>query len=200
MFHRIYRTATVMALLAGLAGCAQPGALNTSGRGDPARLIYAPAGTQITLANVVDGQTSQTQITVAPPSGFRGAFTRADGTQGGFYPGCWGCGGAMRIEEDAYAALWPLETGKSTGFLRTAPDGQKARVVIRVAGNQVIETPAGTFETYLLEGRVEHLTGPRFSATVRAWWAPDPGWVVRAEGSDSAGKQLASEVTAFSEP
>lgn len=200
MFKLIYRPTAVLVVLAGLAACAQPGSLDKTGRGDPARLVYAQAGTQITLSNTVDGQTSQSLVTAARPSGFRGSFTRADGSQGSFYPGCWACGGANTIEEAAYAALWPLETGKSTGFLRTSPDGLKARVVIRVAGNQVIETPAGTFETYLLEGRVEHLTGPRFSANVRAWWAPDPGWVVRATGSDSSGKTLASEVTSFSEP
>ena len=106
----------------------------------------------------------------------------------------------MVIEEAKYAALWPLETGKEAAFLRTAPDGNKARVVIKVAGTQTIETPAGTFDTYLLDGRIEHLTGPRYSAQVRAWWAPGPGWVVRAEGGDSQGSTLSSQVVEIIEP
>lgn len=196
------RVAFISLALAGLAlaGCAQPGPLDSSGRGDPARLTYAPPGTRIALTNNANGQVTETRLTAGQATGPRGAFDREDGVAGGFYPGCWGCGGDMVIEEEKYLALWPLETGKETGFLRTAPDGEKARVVIRVAGTQVIETPAGQFDTYLLDGRIEHLTGPRYSAQVRAWWAPDPGWVVRAEGGDSQGSTLSSEVVEIIEP
>ena len=184
-----------------LAGCIdRPQGLDTSGRGDPARLTYAAPGTRIVLVNQANGQSSQTNITAGQPAGLRGAYTRDDGAAGGFYPGCWGCGGAMQIEEDKYAQLWPLETGKAVSFLRTAPDGNKARVVIRVAGSETIDTPAGTFETYLLDGRIEHLTGARYSAQVRAWWAPGPGWVVKAEGGDSQGSTLSSQVIEFIRP
>jgi hypothetical protein len=191
-----------------LAGCVAinvpggqtPGRLDTSGSGDPAPLVYAAAGTEIALQNTVDGQVSTARITVVDQIGLRGAFTRASGAPGGVYPGCWGCGGTMRIEEALYGALWPLETGKQVTFLRTAPDGTKARAVIRVAGTEVIETPAGTLSTYRLDGQINSLTGPAYQASVRAWWAPDPGWVVRAEGSDSAGRQLKSIVTEIKAP
>ena len=196
---RYFFAAPLLAL--GLSGCAEgPGGLDTSGRGDPARLTYAVPGTRVVLVNSTNGQTTQSNITAAQASGPRGAYTRDDGFQGSFYPGCWGCGTGMQIEEDKYLALWPLETGKAASFLRTAPDGNKARVVIRVAGIETIETPAGTFETYLLDGRVEHLTGPRYSAQVRAWWAPGPGWVVKAEGGDSQGSTLSSQVIEFIRP
>ena len=184
-----------------LAACAdRPEGLDTFGRGDPASLTYAPAGTRIVLVNQANGQSTQTNITAGQPTGLRGAYTRDDGASGGFYPGCWGCGGGMQIEEAKYGQLWPLETGKTVSFLRTAPDGNKARVVIRVAGSETIETPAGNFETYLLDGRIEHLTGPRYSAQVRAWWAPGPGWVVKAEGGDSQGSTLSSQVVEFIRP
>ena len=181
-----------------LMACAPEGGLDSSGRGDPAPLVYAPEGTQISLSNTVNGTVSESQITAGRATGAKGALIRADGTQGGFYPGCWNCGGEMQIEEALYAALWPLETGKIASFLRTAPDGNKARVVIRVAGREQIETAAGSFDTYLMEGQVQHLTGPQYDAKVRAWWAPDPGWVVKAQGSDSTGANLASEVVALS--
>ena len=116
---------------------------------------------------------------------------------GRFYPGCWGCGDPNRIEADRYAALWPLETGKQVSFLRTEPDGSQDRVVISVAGIERIETPAGGFDTYLLRGRITSVTGPQWSAQVDAWWAPDPGWVVRASGRDSDGRELSSEVKAI---
>jgi hypothetical protein len=106
----------------------------------------------------------------------------------------------MRIDEARYAELWPLAPGKQVSFLRTAPDGQQARVLIRVAGRETVETPAGTFDAWLLDGRVENVTGPRHSAQVRAWWAPDPGWVVRAEGGDSLGNALSSQAVAIDLP
>lgn len=184
-----------------LAACAeQRTGLDRSGRGDPAQLTYAAPGTRIVLTNVVDGTTSETRITAGQPNGSRGTYTRDDGATGGFYPGCWGCGGEMQIEEGIYSSLWPLETGKSVSFLRTSPNGDKARVLIKVAGIETIETPAGSFETYMLDGRTEHLTGARYSAQVRAWWAPGPGWVVRAEGGDSRGSTLSSTVIEIIEP
>jgi hypothetical protein len=165
-----------------------------------APLDYAPPGTRITLANVVNGNPSETRITVAGASGPRASFVAEDGRVGGAYPGCWDCGGGMRIDEAAYAALWPLAPGKQVTFLRTAPDGQQARVMIRVIGRETIETPAGSFDAWLLDGRVENVTGPRRSAQVRAWWAPEPGWVVRAEGGDSLGNTLSSEAVAIDLP
>ena len=160
-------------------------------------LAYAAPGTRIFLQNDVNGQASTTQITAGQSTGARGAYVGADGRTGGFYPGCWGCGGEMMIDEAAYRALWPLEKGKRTVFLRTAPNGEKARIVITVAGSERLTTPAGTFDTFILDGRLETLDGARYSAQVRAWWAPGSGWVVRARGGDSRGNTLSSEVTKF---
>ncbi|MFK7945225.1 MAG: hypothetical protein AB8B85_20245 [Paracoccaceae bacterium] len=187
-------------LLPALLSCTPQAGLDTSGRGAPAPLVYAPEGTLIRLSNTVNGQVSESRITAGRALGPQGALIRSNGTQGSFYPGCWDCGGGMQIEEALYTALWPLETGKIASFIRTAQDGNKARVVIRVAGREQVETPAGSFDTYLLEGRVQHLTGPQYEANVRAWWASDPGWVVKAQGSDSAGTSLASEVVEFIDP
>jgi hypothetical protein len=181
------------ALLA--SACVPPG---PAGRGTPrdvAILSYAPPGTRIALRNSVNGRITESYITAGTPTGPRGAYIAEDGTAGGFYPGCWGCGGDMVIDEATYQTLWPLEEGKRAVFLRTAPDGARARMIITVLGTERITTPAGSFETWLLDGRMEQVTGPPLSAQVRAWWAPGPGWVVRAEGGDSRGNTLSSEVT-----
>ena len=166
----------------------------------PAPLVYAPPGTRITLANTVNGRPGESRITVAGASGPRGSVVAEDGRVGHVYPGCWDCSDGMRIDEAEYAALWPLEVGKQVAFLRTAPDGSQARVLIRVAGRETVETPAGIFDAWLLDGRVENVTGPRYSAQVRAWWAPDPGWVVKAEGGDSLGNTLSSQAVAIDLP
>lgn len=167
---------------------------------EPALLTYAAPGTQFLLENIIDGARSEQAVTAGQATGLRGAYANSSGQPGGFYPGCWGCGGAAQIEEDLYAGLWPLETGKEVGFLRTTPDGNRARVIIRVAGTERLETPAGDIDTYKLEGRLRSLTGPDYTAEVSAWWAPDPGWVIRAEGSDSAGRKLTSRVIAITAP
>lgn len=187
-----------------LASCEQqrqkPAGLDRTGAAPPARLVYAPPGTVITLLDTENGERYETQITVAPPAGFRGAYTTVNGDTGGFYPGCWACGGDNLIESDLYARLWPLETGKSAAFLRSSTNGLQARVLITVIGSETIETQAGVFDTYVLDGRVEHLSGPRYSAQLKAWWTRDPGWVVKAEGSDSDGFQISSEVTSIRLP
>lgn len=184
----------IIPLLLVLAACDAPLGSKDNPVGTPALLAYAAPGTRIVLENKVGDAVARTRITAGPPAGARGTYTGEDGAEGSFYPGCWACGGDMVIDEDAYRALWPLEKGKRTAFLRTAPDGAKARVVITVAGKESVTTPAGTFETWLLDGRLEHLSGPAYSAQVRSWWAPGPGWVIRARGGDSNGNAVASEV------
>lgn len=193
------RLAVFAALSLALVACAPQG-LDSSGHGAPAPLVYATPGTRIALLSTVDGETTRTEITVGLPAGARGSFTRGDGSTGWLYPGCWGCGGDVTIDEAAYRGLWPLETGKRVQFDRADPDGQMHRISIRVAGTERIETAAGSFDTYLLDGRIETVSGPRFAAHVRAWWAPDPGWVVRAEGGDSKGSVLTSEAVSISRP
>ncbi|MEM9138306.1 MAG: hypothetical protein AAGB15_00620 [Pseudomonadota bacterium] len=190
-----------LAAAVALAGCDQrPGGSDRIGRGAPVQLAYAEPDTRINLVSAANGQTSETTITVLPTTGLRGAYRGADGSQGSFYPGCWGCGTGMTIEEEKYASLWPLEIGKQAVFLRTAPDGQQARMQIRVSSFETVSTPAGEFEAYALDGRIEHITGPRYSAQVRAWWAPGPGWVVKAEGGDSRGNTLSSQVAEIARP
>ena len=192
--------AVLLLLLAACSEPQKPVGLDRTGSAAPARLDYAPTGTVITLVDTENGESSETRITVAPSIGFRGAYTTVNGSAGGFYPGCWACGGDNLIEAVKYAQLWPLETGKNVSFLRDSPDGLKARVLIQVTGSETIETQAGIFDTYVLDGTVEHLTGPRYSAKVRAWWARNLGWVVRAEGGDSDGYVVSSEVTSVRLP
>ncbi len=182
----------ILALL--LAGCATQQGLDQSGRGDPAPLAYALPGTIFKLANTVNGVAKSVTVIAEQPEGFRGRAITPEGQRTYFYPGCYECGTDMRIDETEYARLWPLETGKAVAFVRESADGTTARVLISVAGTETIETPAGRFETYRLVGRVQSLTGPRKTALVLAWWAPEVGWVVRAEASDSAGNEIASEV------
>ena len=195
----MYRLAILAAALF-VTACVEPGPAGRGTPGNAAILSYAPPGTRIALRNSVNGEITEESITAGSPNGPRGAYMGEDGTAGGFYPGCWGCGSDMVIDEAAYQQLWPLETGKRVVFLRTAPDGQKARIIITVDGTERVTTPAGTFDAWVLDGRMEQVTGTPYSAQVRAWWAPGPGWVVKASGGDSRGNTLTSEVIEFIYP
>lgn len=164
----------------------------------PAQLLYAPVGTRIVMLNTVNGAPAEAQLTVERANGIFGAYVNGDGQPGAYLPGCWGCSGDMEIEAERYSALWPLEKGKSVQFLRVAPSGQVADVTIRVDGQAELETPLGTFDTVILDGRVEHVGGPRYSAQIRSWWAPGLGWVIRSTGGDSRGNTVESQIVDFS--
>lgn len=194
------RRLLILPLVLMLAACDAPLGSPENPVGNDVLLAYAPEGTRIVLENRVNGEVTRQTITAGRPRGPRGAYTDASGRTGGFYPGCWGCGGDTVIDEAAYAALWPLAKGNRVAFLRTEADGKRARMVITVAGTETITTPAGTFETYILDGRLENVDGTPYSAQVRAWWAPGPGWVIRARGGDSLGNALSSEVVEFIRP
>lgn len=182
-----------------LAACDPPLGSQDNPVGSPILLAYAPTGTEIVIENTINQTTERVRLTAGTHVGARGAFVGEDGTESTFYPACWGCGGT-RIDESAYRALWPLEKGKRASFTRTAANGDTARVEIVVAGEERLTTPAGTFDTWILEGRVEQISGPPYSAQVRAWWAPGPGWVIRARGGDSDGNAFSSEVIDFDFP
>lgn len=194
---RILRVPLMLLGLTGLAACDPPLGSQNNPVGTATLLAYAAPGTEIEIENTINGDVSRSVITAATPVGARGAYLDQDGTPGDYYPGCWDCGGDSVIDEEAYRKLWPLAIGNRAVFTRTRPNGETARVVIAVTESGQITTPAGTFDTWILQGRVEHLTGPAYSAQIRAWWAPGPGWVVRARGGDSAGNAFATEVVRF---
>ena len=175
-----------------LAACETPGALEAAGT-----IEYAPTGTRIELLNVAGGTTSTTVIIVAGAEGTEGRYTGIDGEIGSYFPGCWGCGGQMTIDRAEYDKLWPLEVGKVAQFERKGPDGRPAQVTIRVVGTERIETPMGTLETKILQGRLE---SGSYWANLRSWWSDKIGWVVRSEGVDSSGYGVSSRVVKVTGP
>ena len=192
----LIRWPSALVLALGLAACDPPLGGPENPVGSSTLLAYAPPGTEIVLESTINNEISRSRLTAGDHRPPRGAYLAEDGSQRNFYPACWGCGD-KQIDEAAYGTLWPLETGKFASFLRIAATGETARVIVRVAGKERLATPAGTFDTWILEGRVESETGPAYSAQVRAWWAPGPGWVVRARGGDSEGNAFSTEVLEF---
>lgn len=81
--------------------------------------------------------------------------------------------------------LFPLEVGKSVGFVRRWAGGAW-RDRIEVQGIERITVPAGTFDTFVLLRHSEQI-GSDWRAEQRSWYAPDLGWVVKFEGFNSRG-------------
>ena len=81
--------------------------------------------------------------------------------------------------------LFPLEVGKSVGFVRRWGGGAW-RDRIEVQGTERVSVPAGTFDTYVLLRRSEQIDSD-WRAEQRSWYAPELGWVVKFEGYNSRG-------------
>lgn len=166
---------------------------------EPAPLAYAAPGTKISYSRkgVNRGNRSSVNrsIEILETETARGRYKRPDGSTGSIYPGCFACGGDRQIEEDKYAALWPLEVGKEVTFLRWRAAGSKSQITIIVSGTETVTTPAGTFDTYVLTGKIKNIEGNRWSASVTDWWAPSVGWIVKKQTKETDGDFSKLEVT-----
>ncbi len=82
-------------------------------------------------------------------------------------------------------ALWPLEIGKSVTFNA----GSRA-ITARVVRTEVIQTPAGSFFTYVIERRDRAADGPDNFA--HYWYAPAVGTIVRFQERNARSGQRPS--------
>lgn len=77
--------------------------------------------------------------------------------------------------------LWPLERERSVTF-RTVAAGVPRTHTLRVKGTERLKTPAGSFNTWVLE---HSQTGS--GATTTCWYAPEVGFLVRWHEQEPAG-------------
>jgi hypothetical protein len=103
-----------------------------------------------------------------------------------FCPYC----GSTRFDVDDYAALWPLEVGKSVEFWRYSHsnNGRKWKDTIRVVGTETVELESGPVETFKVVNE-SRAYSHSWSGTFTYWYAPSIGWTVKQVGepSDSDG-------------
>ena len=84
------------------------------------------------------------------------------------------------------ARLYPLQRGRGIRFKRTR--GKSVwRDEIMVIGTERLETPAGTFDCYVVRRR-STTPDESWRGEQRSWYAPKLGWVVKFEGFDTAGR------------
>jgi hypothetical protein len=80
-------------------------------------------------------------------------------------------------------SIWPLEPGKSIVFEERAnPDAWRHTVtVLRWETVQTVQTPAGKFETVVVDERIESLMPAQgnLDVTETYWYAPDARWSIK---------------------
>jgi hypothetical protein len=131
--------------------------------------------------------------------GFRVAFSRRGTERRTWVPFCWGCQSNL-FEEDKYAALWPLQVGKSVSFTRTSKEGGRQWLhTIKVTGAEEITVPAGRFATFTVEEEAKSANGDWWAKS-RFWWAPSVGYMVRDEVTEKDKPTVVSVVSAIKAP
>ncbi|MFD0388731.1 DUF3108 domain-containing protein [Tistrella bauzanensis] len=125
--------------------------------------------------------------------GFKIMFKRGSVEDGAWIPFCYSCARNV-IDMDAYAALWPLEVGKSVSFRRKRADGNREWAhVITVTGTESVTVGAGTFDTFVVE-EVATSIGGSWRSTSHFWWAPAVNYMVKQEIEESSGQWSRDQV------
>jgi hypothetical protein len=145
------------------------GVINTTAV-QPAPFAPAPAGTVLEttadrrLVKTVDGYDVVYDVNGQPLSS-HALFT--DGLESGKY---------SRREAES---IWPLEVGKSETFNVDGSGGVRA-IHTRVLRTEVVNVPAGSFYTYVVERRDRSLSDNSENVSTY-WYAPSIGSVVKFE-------------------
>jgi len=148
----------------------------------PAQFKPAAPGTTITWKNRETGKVGT--VKVIGVEGFLVKYTWNNGREHTARVLCQHCEGrAADIDEKAYAALWPLEVGKTVTVERRH-NGKQWTNEISVVGTERLELPFGSVDTYHVVDKSRKLSCC-WSGTKESWYAPALGWTVRLKTTDT---------------
>lgn len=109
---------------------------------------------------------------------------------------CTYCG-STRFDVDDYAAIWPLEVGKSVEFWRYSRDNSsKWKDSIRVVGVETVELEFGPVEVFKVVNESKAYSHS-WRGTFTSWYAPSLGWNVKLVGEPSDGEGWAWKARSF---
>lgn len=96
--------------------------------------------------------------------------------------------------------LWPLAVGKKIQArydgMTLIPNYEGSWIMtLTVEKAEKISTKAGTFDTFVVAYQVEGLTRNLIKSTLRQWYAPEPGVVVKMDYSDNRLHKDSGEAT-----
>jgi hypothetical protein len=96
------------------------------------------------------------------------------------------------VDSTDLSHLWPLKTGNEV-VMHTRRGRESIRWMFKVVGQALIDVPAGTFQTYVVQAveRPEKFTDPKTQTTLAfTWWfAPAINAVVRFETTYVSGAE-----------
>jgi hypothetical protein len=95
-------------------------------------------------------------------------------------------------DANVLAGLWPLKVGKTVQFVQHL-DKDAWRQTIKVLRTETIATPAGRFNTFVVQREARGLGATNFLATYTYWYAPDPGAIVKFDVHQTAGAAVAEK-------
>jgi len=150
-------------------------------------------GTELTYA-CSDGER---RITIDKATGLQVRWRKNERLYENMTLFCWACGRGISVERTQVAAIYPLISGKIVGFRRHKGDRAWTDTVF-VMGTETIDTPAGRFDTYVVQTRSESDEG--WTGMRTAHYAPSLGWVVRVTKEQSGRKPTSCELEAVAEP
>lgn len=197
--------AALLATLLLAAGCQASGeppapataATATTGPALAPAEFRPPQPGSIIVAQRADGTLEKSRVVAA--NGFAVTLER-DGEVLTRLPFCHACGDprAYPIERDRYAALWPLEVGKSVTFRRRESHGSGSWIhTVSVTRTERVAAEVGTFDAYVVEEQARGVAGDPWRATRTQWYAPELGWTVRSEWQVADGEPGSSELAAI---
>ncbi len=166
-------------LLAGSASAQSPNL-------PPAPFKVPAQGTRLVWQNLDSGERHESVVGAAEGMIVRWTWQGHPGASVGHF--CMDCvEGGIGPDGGFLARLYPLQVGKAVVFERSR--GTFAwRDEIRVVGTDHLETPAGSFETYVVR-RQSVTPDDSWRAEQRNWYDPDLGWVLKFEAFDNTGRR-----------
>jgi hypothetical protein len=151
---------------------------------DPAPFKVPPTGTRLVWQNLDSGQRQVSVIGESDGMIVRWTWQGHPGASLGHF--CMDCLEAEAAPDGGFMApLYPLEVGKAVLFNRSR-GGNTWQDEIRVVGTDRLETPAGSFETFVVRRR-SRTPDESWRAEQRNWYDPKLGWVLKFEAFDNQG-------------
>lgn len=152
----------------------------------PPAAFEPPGPGTIVIGRREDGALARTRVLGVDGFALR---LEEDGARVARIPFCYGCGDPRydAVDMDAYAALWPLEVGKTTTFRRETEDGTVRLHTVTVTGTDTLETEIGPVAVFVVREEARAAGAAGWRATRTVWHAPQLDWPVKVEWQESGG-------------
>ena len=162
----------------------------------PAAFKVAPPGTTIVWKNLNSGEVATTVVQAADGYTVKRMVDGKEYSRYGFFAK-W----PRTISEEQrrkFDQIWPLETGKSVSYERSAND-KRWHDEVTVVRTETVTVGAGTFDAYVVEWESRGLSHS-WSGRCLRWYSPELGWNVKTECADSATGPQRWEMVRLSPP